>query len=193
MQTPQEQAQQVIDRITSSRARATGGPLLAVLPFDPTPAAAHSRVGDARRAARRPATRTYTGDAGFRIGCLTYVGNPYQVTAPLHGTVYGFVDFASLVPPANYDGFRIDTPINLKGVQEIFFTVEGDTVDPLNRGPLFLTSKLTPGGRDVVHFDLVHRRSDGAACRARRRCTSISTKTRSSSEPVLGAGFRRSV
>ena len=51
-------------------------------------------------------------------------------------------------------GLRIDSPLNLKGVREIFFTVEGDTVDPLNRGPLFLTSTMTPGGVDVVHFDL---------------------------------------
>lgn len=154
MQTDAEQAQQVLDCITQLEA-GEAGPLLAVLPFDPTPVP--TIPASATPTERRAACDAYkdTGTPGFpNTADLTYIPNPYQVTSPLHGDVYGFVDFTSVVPPANYDGFRIDTPINLKGVQEIFFTVEGDTVDPLNRGPLFLASKLTPGGRDVVHFDL---------------------------------------
>jgi hypothetical protein len=88
---------------------------------------------------------------------IHYVPNPLQITAPLNGgVVYGFVSFTSLTPPANYDGWRIDSPINLDGLREIFFTTETDTVDPKNRGPLFLVSTMTPGGRDVVHFDLTH-------------------------------------
>ena len=42
-------------------------------------------------------------------------------------------------------------------------TVENDTVDPKNRGPLFMTSQLTQGGTDVVHFQLIHADPAGTA------------------------------
>lgn len=159
-QTPEEQAQQVVDRInqltSANTSIQTGGPLLAVLPYDPNvpPAIPDSASSADRRAAC---------DAYFAASDLTYIPNPYQVTGPLHGFVYGFVKFVSVMPPANYDGFRIDTPLNLKGVQELFLTIEGPTVDPKNRGPLFMTSKLTQGGNDVVHFDLIHADPMGTA------------------------------
>ena len=149
-QTPTEQAQQVIDRIhqvTDNNSITSGGPLLAVMPYDPnTP----PDVPDtATSAERRAACDAYKGASE-----LTYIANPFQFTAPLHGFVYGFVEFAEALPPSDYDGFRIDTPLNLTGVQEIFFTLEGPTVDPKNRGPLFMVSTLTTGGRDIVHFNL---------------------------------------
>lgn len=150
-QTPEQQAQQVIDRITqltTNTTIASGGPLLAVLPYDPkVPPTLPDTTSSADR---RAACDAYTGDDP-----LAYVPNPYQLTAPLKGTVYGFPKFLSVTPPSDYDGFRIDTPLNLKGVREIFFTVENDNVDPANRGPLFLISKLSQGGIDIVHFDLV--------------------------------------
>ena len=130
-QTDAEQAQQVIDRITQLTTAGTTGPLLAVLPYDPTvpPSIPPSTSPTDRRSicdAYIAGTPSYPNSSD-----LTYIANPYQITAPLHGLgIYGFVSFTSLTPPANYDGFRIDTPLNLKGVQEIFFTVEGDTVDP---------------------------------------------------------------
>ena len=82
-----------------------------------------------------------TSDASDRA----YVANPLQITAPAHGAVFGFIRFISTAPAENYDGFRLDTPINLEGVQEIFFTREGDDVDPNHRGPLFLTSHARAG------------------------------------------------
>jgi hypothetical protein len=158
-QTPEEQAQQIVDRIhqvSDNPSIQTGSPLLAVLPFDPNVPPA---VPDTASAAdRRAACDAYTANDP-----LAYVPNPFQLTAPLHGTIYGFVKFISVTPPSNYDGFRIDSPLNLKGVQEIFFTAEGNTVDPKNRGPLFLTSQRTQGGLDVVHFDLTHADPMGTA------------------------------
>jgi len=155
-QTDAEQAQQVIDRINQlTVASASGVPLLAVLPFDPTPPP--SIPASTPPDQRLEICNAYkdNGTTGFATGAdLTYIANPYQITGPLHGNVYGFANYSSVTPPANYDGYRLDSPLNLKGVQEIFFTVEGDTVDPLNRGPLFLISKRTPGGADVVHFEL---------------------------------------
>jgi hypothetical protein len=157
-QTPQDQAQQVIDRIdqvSDNITIASGGPLLAVLPYTPT-------VPPSVPDAASPSDRRAACDA-YVMDPLAYVPNPYQFTAPLRGTVYGFVKFISSKPPSDYDGVRIDTPLNLKGVREIFFTLEGNSVDPLNRGPLFLTSKLTQGGIDVVHFDLIHADPMGSA------------------------------
>jgi hypothetical protein len=155
-QTPAEQAQQIVDRIRQLTETGTNGPLLAVIPYDPNvpPAVPDSATPTERRAAC---------DAYKNAGDNTYIGSPYQITAPLHGYVYGFVKFVSVTPPANYDGFRVDSPLNLKGVQELFMTVEGNTVDPKNRGPLFLISQATTGGRDVVHFDLTHADPMGTA------------------------------
>lgn len=147
-QSPEQQARQVQDRI-NQLTDLSGQPLLAVVPYDPTPEPIIPATATADE-------RLATCNAYEAASDLTYVPNPLQITAPKHGTVYGFVSFASTKPPANYDGIRIDTPVNLKGIHELFLTVEGDTVDPKNRGPLYLISQRTEGGRDVVHFDLVH-------------------------------------
>lgn len=157
-QTPEQQAQQVIDRInqlTTNVSIASGGPLLAVLPYDAS--APPSLPDTATSEERRTACNAYTADP------LAYVPNPFQLTAPLKGFIYGFVKFLSVTPPSDYDGFRIDSPLNLKGVQEIFFTLEGNNVDPMNRGPLFMTSKRTQDGIGVVHFDLIHADPNGTA------------------------------
>jgi len=153
-QTPDQQAQQVIDRInqvTTNPAIQSGGPLLAVLPYDPnTPPVVPDTA--------TPEERKQICDAYILqppTPALTYIPNPYQFSAPLHGTIYGTVQFLSSSPPADCDGFRIDTPLQLKNVQEIFFTIETDNVDPMNRGPLFLISKKTQVGNDVIHFNLL--------------------------------------
>jgi hypothetical protein len=85
---------------------------------------------------------------------LTYTANPYQLVSPQHGTVYGFVSYITVSPPADYDGLRIDSDINLNGIQELWYTTETDTVDPNNRGPILLRGVPDTGGRGWVHFDL---------------------------------------
>jgi hypothetical protein len=155
-QTPEEQAQQVIDHIHQlTDPPGASGPLVAVLPFD-------TNVPPSVPDAATPTERRAACDS-YQMNVNAYIANPYQITAPLNGSVYGFAKFVSVTPPANFDGFRIDTPTNLKGVREIFFTIEGSTVDPKNRGPLFLISELTQGGNDVVHFDLIHADPMGTA------------------------------
>lgn len=153
-QTPEQQAQQVIDRI-DQLTNQPGGPLLAVLPYNA--AVPPSLPDTASSEERRTTCDAYTGRGpGGNLDPLAYVPNPFQLTAPLNGFIYGFVKFVSAMPPSDYDGFRIDSPLNLKGVQEIFFTLEGNNVDPMNRGPLFMISKRTQDGIGVVHFDLIH-------------------------------------
>ena len=144
--TPDEQAAAVVQRINQLNPSAPG-PLLAIIPWDTTPdvVVAPNATPDERLAACT---------AYEKASPNTYVPNPLQVTAPLHGSVYGFVSFSTNVPPANYDGYRLDMPVSLKGIQELFFTIEGNSVDPNARGPLYLVSTRTPGGNDAVHFDL---------------------------------------
>jgi hypothetical protein len=151
-QTPQQQAEQRIFRI--GQLNPTGqAPLLAVLPWDD--AVEPTVDPNASATTRKAACDTY------RSSPTTYIPNPDQITAPLHGTVYGFVLFQTLVPPTNYNGIRLDTPTGLKGLQEVFLTVESANVDPKHRGPLYVTSKLVPGGRDVLQFQLSPASADG--------------------------------
>ncbi|HXU70680.1 MAG TPA: hypothetical protein VN947_15190 [Polyangia bacterium] len=153
-QSPAQQAKQIVDRI-NQLAPPGAAPLLAVLPYDPN-------TPPSLPAGTTPADRL-TACTNYRNqGPLTYVANPAQITAPAHGVVYGFIRFINTTPAEDYDGFRLDTPVNLAGVQEIFFTTETDSVDPNHRGPLFLTSTLTQGGREVVHFALVHADPNGS-------------------------------
>jgi hypothetical protein len=145
-QTPAQQAQQRIDRI-NQLAPPGAAPLLGVLPWDPTPEPTIP-------ADTAPANRKAICDDYRSKGPNTYVPNPDQISTPLHGAVYGFMRFVTVTPPTNYDGIRFDVPLHLDGVKEFFITVEGATVDPLNRGPLYVTSQLVPGGRDVLQFTL---------------------------------------
>ncbi|MGZ3438520.1 MAG: hypothetical protein ACXVDD_03350 [Polyangia bacterium] len=165
-QTPAQQAQQVRNRIaqvTSSdscvsdllspgqmfcgRQAAT---LLAVVPADATPPP--SVPPDAPAATRASLCQAY-----WSASALAYTGNPAQLTAPLHGSVYGFIGYSTTSPPAGYDGLRLDSPTNLRGIQELWLTSESvpvAEVDAHNQGALFLDGVPTPGGRELVHFDL---------------------------------------
>jgi hypothetical protein len=152
-QSPQQQAQQVLDRIAQLNASPKGkefATLFAVLPWTqtPEPMLPATTTPDARLTA----CTQYWNQAP--VG-TAYVPNPYQITAPRHGIYYGSITFVTQTPPTDYDGVRLDVAVNLKGIQELFFTVEGNSVDPLHRGPLFLTSVSVPGGREVPHFSLI--------------------------------------
>ena len=85
---------------------------------------------------------------------LAYTPNPLQITAPIHGQLYGELAYVTTTPPSAFNSLRIDSNVNLRGIRELFFTVEPDQVMPLARGPLFLDGTPDAGGRDVVHFDL---------------------------------------
>jgi hypothetical protein len=84
-----------------------------------------------------------------------YTPNPSQLTTAAHGTVYGFLTYTTQVPVQSYDLIRLDTRVNLRGIQELFFTIESSTVDPNNRGPLYIQGIPGPGGgNDVLKFSL---------------------------------------
>jgi hypothetical protein len=149
-QTPEQQAEQVRNRIAQLNAPPDGtqpSSLLALVPWDATPP---PTIDPAAAAADRLAAC----QAWWASSPLAYTPNPLQITAPLHGYVYGFLAYVTATPPTDYDAIRIDTPVNLDGLQELFVTDEGATVDVNMRGAVYLTSKPSPGGNDVAHFDL---------------------------------------
>lgn len=146
-QTPEQQAKQVRDRIAQLDSQ-PGGPLLAVVPWDATPAPIIA-------ADATPATRKQACDAYRAASPVAYVPNPIQVTAPMHGLIYGVVSFVSLTPAASYAGIRLDTPVALADVREVFVTDAGDTVDPAHRGARYLVSEATTAGRETQSF-LLH-------------------------------------
>jgi hypothetical protein len=162
-ETPEEQAQTVMNRIAQVTATAIGGKqpstVLAVTPYDETPepqidamASAHDRL---------VACQGY-----WAASPLAYTPNPAQLTAPLHGTSYGFVAYTTTSPPAGYDGVRLDSPTKLKDAQDFWLSLESVAVrdvDPNNQGPIYLEGKPSPGGNDVIHFDLTGPSASGTA------------------------------
>jgi hypothetical protein len=159
LQTPDEQAQSIRNRIAQLTAPPSGiepTNLLALVPYDPTPLPVVA--ADAAPGERLAACHAY-----WAASALTYTPNPLQVTSPIHGTVYGFLSYVTGTPPTDYDGLRFDSPIDLSGIVELFFTDEPDAVDPAHRGPLYLASTPTPGGNGVLHFDLNGPHASGTA------------------------------
>jgi hypothetical protein len=170
-QTPDQQAQQVKNRIAQVTAMTVkcescgqdfvglqAASLLAMVAHtDKSNLAAMQATSAADRAA---ACNDYWSDP------LAYTANPAQLTAPLHGALLGFINYNTVAPPAGFDGLRVDTPVNLRGVQELWLTTESvppAQVDPAHRGPLFLEGVPGSGGRDVLHFGLAGPGGAGAA------------------------------
>jgi hypothetical protein len=162
-ETPDEQAQTVKNRIMQITSTSSGGTqsanLLAVTPADDT---ALPQIDPAASAADRlTACTMYWNSSPF-----AYTGNPAQVTAPVHGEVYGFVGYTTTTPPSGYDGIRIDSPTTLQGAQELWLSLESvpvANVDPVNQGPVYLEGKPDQGGNDVIHFDLTGPTASGTA------------------------------
>jgi hypothetical protein len=141
--------------------------LYTVIPWSPkvdrTPLA--GITASTPRADRLAACRAY-----WASHPLAYTPDPTQIVSPIHGTTVGFLDWTTNVPVAGYNSVRIESSVNLKGIRELFMTVEtvdqnqsGDGVDPLNRGPVYLEGKPTLGGRGVVFFNLNGPTASGTA------------------------------
>jgi len=130
------------------------GVVTAVAPESPRTCETSNNAPGCIAFAAAPADRLAACSAYWDSSILAYTPNPYQIITPLHGGIYGEETFVTTTPPSAFDGIRIDSPIGLKGIQELWMTVEPDQVDPLKRGPIFLDGTPGPGGLDVVHIDL---------------------------------------
>jgi hypothetical protein len=181
VQTPDQQAATVRNRISQVSSSADcapylpppncgieATPLLAMVPFDPTPAPTTCPETGTQPAGCIPGeadapTRLAACNAFRAASPVTYVPNPAQFTFPLHGNWYGAVSYNVPAPPEAYDGIRLDSPVNLKGLRELFLTDEGPSVDPTMRGPTFLSGVPDVGGREAVHIDLIGPNASGTA------------------------------
>lgn len=97
-----------------------------------------------------------------------YSGNPVQLTAPIHGTFLGALDFVSTTETAQLaGGIQFSTDYELRDVRELWLTettarvgeVDPDQVDcqasPTTcRGPILVQGNRQMVGRGTVHFEL---------------------------------------
>jgi hypothetical protein len=159
MQTPEQQAQLValrIAQVTATDVCAADGSicgqqkatLLALVPYtttSPPPFDATMAAAD-----RLAACQAYWSDP------LAYSPNPVQLTAPLHGSVYGFIAYSTLKPAAGYDGITLQTPDRLAGTRELWLTVENVPVEQVQPqgGTVILDGKPDHGGFSVIHIPL---------------------------------------
>jgi len=87
---------------------------------------------------------------------LAYTPNPAQITGPVHGVLWGVLTYTTTLPPSLFDAIRVDSPVHLKGLRELWFTTEtNDQVDPENRGPVLIQGTPGIGGRAVVHIEML--------------------------------------
>ena len=166
-QTPEQQAQLValrIAQVTRTDVCTADGSLcgqqpatlLALVPY--TTASPPPFDAAMPAAARLAACQAYWSDP------LAYSPNPVQLTAPLHGTVYGFIAYATKMPAAGYDGSTLQSPDRLAGTRELWLTMETapvDQVQPLSGGSVILDGKPDHGGFGVIHIPLTSPISGG--------------------------------
>jgi hypothetical protein len=104
-------------------------PLFALVSYDDAAAAPPMVAADAAPADRLSACQSYWLDSPF-----AYDGNPLELTAPLHGILYGMVDFTSIAPlPTQVvGGIQVITDFALRDLRELWFTQTTATVDALD-------------------------------------------------------------
>jgi hypothetical protein len=154
VQTPEQQAGQIVLRIRQITAADHGGlqmsSLLLTMPwFDATPPAV---ADDATPDVRRAACKAYWDTSPF-----AYTGAPLTLAAPIHGTTMGPVDYTTASPMQTFNNIGLVSLYDLGDLQEIWFTVESvapEAVDVLHRGPVYLQGYRTQRGRYAVNFDL---------------------------------------
>ncbi len=97
-----------------------------------------------------------------------YQGNPLQLTAPLHGTLFGFFNFntigpefqtadpATFLPPQNFGGIAITTRMSLHGMTALLLTRE-TAQNPALPGTVVVKGGALPpaaSGRGAIRFGL---------------------------------------
>jgi hypothetical protein len=154
VQTPAEQALQITLRIRQVVAVSVGGlqtsSLLLTMPYDTTPAVVVA--ADATPAARRQACLGYWAASPY-----AYTPSPLTLTAPIHGTTMGPVDYVTSVPQATFNSIDLTTLYDLGNLEEFWMTLESkppEAVDPLHRGTPYLQGRRAERGRGTVNFDL---------------------------------------
>jgi hypothetical protein len=98
-----------------------------------------------------------------------YTGNPNQLTAPVHGQLFGMLDFQNVAPqpPQIVGGINIETRFGLHDLREIWFTQTPATVEMVDpkeldcaahpqscRGTLLLQGDAGTPNKGIYHFEL---------------------------------------
>ena len=142
-------------------------PLFALVPWDDAAAMPHPSAKDPAITAemRKCACRNL-----WNASAASYSGNPIQLTAPVHGALYGVLDFQSTMPPQALGGMSFHVNYALSSARELWFTDTAADVGKLDprqidcnqhpescRGVTLVDGVASPmamSGRQAIHFEL---------------------------------------
>ena len=146
--------------------------LFALVPYDDAAAMPHPSAKDPTLTAeaRKCACRDL-----WNASPASYSGNPIQLTSPVHGALYGVLDYQSTMPPQALGGIAFHVDYSLPSARELWLTdtaAEVSHVDPNQldcharpdscRGITLLDgTAASEAGRQAIHFEL--RSPTGAA------------------------------
>jgi len=160
VQTPEEQANQVLTRIKQLTSVADGGlqpsepgTLRVMTPWDETPLPVIA--ADASADERQTACNAY-----WAASTWSYTSNPLLFGKPIHSSVMGAVDYQTSTPAQSFSDIALTSPFDLSNLEEVWFTLESvppDQVDAQKRGPVYLQGTkvaVSEAGRGVLSFDL---------------------------------------
>jgi hypothetical protein len=139
-------------------------PLLALVSYDDAAAQPPTVAATASAADRLFACQTWWLSSPF-----AYDGNPLDLTAPVHGTEFGMLDFTAVAPlPTQVlGGMQVITDFALHDLRELWFTQPQATVNALDpdqidcaahpttcRGPILLQGPAGTSDRGIFRFPL---------------------------------------
>lgn len=137
-------------------------PLLALVSIDD-----HEGERPAVDESQPPAERLAACQKFWGASPWAYSGNPFQLTAPVHGQMYGPLDFTSVDPPQILGGIAITSDWALHDAVELWLTDSAASIADLDpseidcatradtcRGRVLLDGAASPGGRNAIHFEL---------------------------------------
>jgi hypothetical protein len=150
-----------IDELTIQQAN----PLFAMVGWDDNSATPPVIDPMADATTRKDACNAWWANSPY----AAYTGNPIQLTAPIHGQLYGMLDFQSVSPAPSQilGGIEITSNFSLRDIRELFLTVataKFQDLDPAEtdckanptkcRGSLFLQGNTEPPQNGIFHATL---------------------------------------
>ena len=153
-------------------------PLYAFTSYDDGAAARPVRATDAAACAKLAsapciadaavaADRLTACQAFWRASPFAYTGNPLQLTKPVHGQLFGMLDFVSLAPAQSLGGILIITDFALRDLRELWITeatgkvaaldpnaIDCKTTPDTCRGALLVQGDAGTPERGIFRFDL---------------------------------------
>ena len=139
-----------------------GSPLLFFVQYDDQFTSARPPFTQPDAATRLAACKTY-----WAASPAAYSGNPLELTTPVHGTLFGAIDFVSQMPSQIAGGILVETDYELKHITDLWLTQTTATatnLDPAQldctkspttcRGAIYVSGTASPLARGTLHVDL---------------------------------------